>query len=303
MSLCNAFRLLAILGLLLATAGCRSTDPGTSPDSGNSQTLLEEKLLEVIAEERRLDEAAALPDADEREIQRGFHRLAREYQGIIARNPDHLESHLLYGKLLSRYGDREGAREQFLIAARIDPDIAVIHQQLSTYYAEESDYTRALAYALNAIEIEPETAAYHFGLGQLLVAFRDEYIDEGVFSRSQIETQMLEAFETAASLEPDTLPLQFRHGEAFYDLSSPDWEGALSHWESLQSHPLLTDLQADVVRVHRVRCLRELGRTAEAEEVIASIQRPSLREEGKRLLDGHSGDGPEEADAPASSDS
>ncbi|HKJ90308.1 MAG TPA: hypothetical protein VJ960_04195, partial [Oceanipulchritudo sp.] len=242
-----ACKLFVLLGLLLAGAGCRSPDPGQAPESATSLTLLEEKLLEVIADEQRLDEAAALPDADEREIQRRFQQIAREYQGIIARNPDHLESLLLYGKLLSRYGDREGARGQFLLAARIDPDIAVIHQQLSTYYAEERDHTRALAYALNAIDIEPETAAYHFGLGQLLVAFRDDYIRDGVYSRAQVDAQMLEAFQTAAALEPDTLPLQFRYGESFYDLAAPDWESVLAHWERLQDHPQLNDLQADVV--------------------------------------------------------
>lgn len=289
-------KLFVLLGLLLAGAGCRGPDPGPPPESATSLTLLEEKLLEVIADEQRLDEAAALPDADEREIQRRFQQLAREYQGIIARNPDHLESLLLYGKLLSRYGDREGAREQFLLAARIDPDIAVIHQQLSTYYAEERDHTRALAYALNAIDIEPDTAAYHFGLGQLLVAFRDDYIRDGVYSRAQVDAQMSEAFQKAAALEPDTLPLQFRYGESFYDLAAPDWKRALSHWESLQDHPQLNDLQADVVRIHRIRSLKELGREADAARIMASIERPILRQEAEKLFQADSGLSPDEGD-------
>lgn len=287
------FKFFVLLGLLLAGAGCRGPDPGPAPESATSLTLLEEKLLEVIEDEQRLDEAASLPDADEREIQRRFQQIAREYQGIIARNPDHLESLLLYGKLLSRYGDREGAREQFLLAARIDPDIAVIHQQLSTYYAEERDHTRALAYALNAIDIEPDTAAYHFGLGQLLVAFREDYIRDEVYSRARVDAQMFEAFKTAATLEPDTLPLQFRYGESFYDLASPDWESALAHWESLQDHPQLNDLQADVVRMHRIRSLKELGRTADAARILTSIERPSLREEAEKLFQGDSGPSPD----------
>jgi hypothetical protein len=276
-----------LLGLLVLTA-CRSPEtqvPSAEAPAIRSLSLLEQQLLEIIETEQRLDRAAARPDADEREIQRQFHELNRRYQGIIARNPDHLESRLLYGKFLSRYGDREGARDQFLFAARIDPNIAVIHQELGTYYAEEGDHTRALAYALNAVELEPETAAYHFGLGQLLAAFRPEFLNEDVFTPRQIDEKMLEAFRTAARLEPDSLNLQFRYGQAFYDLSNPDWEGALAHWHHLGERKDLDALQADMVRVNRVRCLVELGRSASAEALIPAIRRDSLRARARALLD------------------
>jgi tetratricopeptide (TPR) repeat protein len=250
-----------------------------------SLSLLEQQLLEIIETEQQLDAAAARPDADEREIQRQFHDLNRRYQGVIARNPDHLESRLLYGKFLSRYGDREGARDQFLSAAQIDPNIAVIHQELGTYYAEEGDHTRALAYALNAVELEPETAAYHYGLGQLLAAYRPEYVADDIFTSGQIDREMLEAFRTAARLEPDSLNLQFRYGQAFYDLANPDWEGALAHWQRLAERKDLNALQADMVRVNRIRCLVELGRTTSAESLLPAIERDSLRSQARALLD------------------
>lgn len=265
--------LLACLGL----AACRS--PAPQPENAEAQgiTLLEDNLLSVIELEAELDAVASGQNPDPREVQRLFQQVAREYQGIIARNDRHLESRLLYGKLLMRYGDSDGARDQFLIAAKLDPEVAVIHQQLSTYFAEQGDYTRALAYALNAIEFEPETAAYHFALGQLLVAFRDSFIGEGVFSEAQLDKSLMDAFRTAAELEPETLPLQFRYGEAFYDISDPDWETALSHWTGLSQHGELTPLQRDAVRLHRVRCLLALEMPVEARALAGEIDSPQLR--------------------------
>ena len=275
-------------GLLVGLAalllhGCRSSPPVAAAEPAASTTLLDQKLLEVIELEQALNRAAAQPDADRVEIQRLFQQVDREYSGLIARNPDHLESRLLYGKLLSRFGDSESARDQFLMAAKIDPAIAVIHQELGTYYAEEGDFTRALAYALNAIRLEPETAAYHFGLGQVLAAYRQEFIDEGVFTPEQVDADMLKAFRTASELEPEALDLQFRYGEAFYDVGQPDWATALQHWQTLQKHPLLSPYQQDAIRLHQARCLLELDRAEEARTLARQVQVPELRHSAEAL--------------------
>lgn len=285
--LSTGWLLLAVAIILLV--GCRNAPEPAPATEGYRISLLEEKLLEVIELEEQLDALAAGEEPDRMEVQRRFQQLAREYQGIIARNPDHLESRLLYGKLLSRYGDRDGARDQFLMAARIDPEVAVIHQQLSTYFAEENDPTRALAYALNAIRIEPETAAYHFGLGQLLVAFREDYLEEAVFTRSQIDEELLTAFRTAAELEPGTLPLQFRYGEAFYDVTNPDWPTALAHWEKIAARDDLSALQVDAVRLHRARCLAALGREDEARELVEAVRSPELEQSVEAILNSQGG--------------
>jgi tetratricopeptide (TPR) repeat protein len=278
----TALILLCLLALSLTA--CRSTPETPPSEPKESLSLLDERLLKTIDMEAQLEAEAAKPDATESEIQRLFQQVSREYQGIIARNPNNLESRLLYGKLLMRYGDGKGARNQFLMAARTDPDIAVIHQQLSTYYAEEMDYTRALAYALNAIEIEPETAIYHFQLGQLLAAFRDEYISEGVFTAEQLDSEMLASFKRACDLEPDTLPFQFRYGEAFYDVDDPDWQAALDQWEALAGNPALTPLEQDAIRLHQAQCLVQLGQPVAAQIKIDEVQSPELKPSAASIL-------------------
>ncbi|MGA1205389.1 MAG: tetratricopeptide repeat protein [Opitutales bacterium] len=278
---------LAILTAVLATlTGCRlfqASQPEEPVSQGNSLSLLEQQLLTVIQMEKELDQLAAIPDVDHGEVYRLFMQVAQEYKSIISRNERHLETRLLFGKLLSRFGDAEGARDQFLAAAAIDPNIAVIHQQLSTYYAEEADFTRALAYALNAVRIEPDTAAYHYGLGQVLAAFRDQFLKEEIFSPDKIDADILDAFKTAIDLQPDSLPLRFRYGEAFYDVGNPDWNLALQHWQHLALQPGLPPLQLDAVRLHQARCLIELGLPEQARTITRDIQNPQILQSARLL--------------------
>ncbi len=281
------FRRMATAGLLgwaaFLPVACQSPPPAAESPTGPF-TLLEEQLLGVLAEQERLDTLAAREDADPREVQRRFQAVAQQFAAIIARNPDHLESRLLYGKLLSRYGDREGARDQFLAAARIDPNRAVIHQELSTFFAEEGDFTRALAYALNAVSLEPQTAAYHYQLGQILAAFREPLLAAEVLPPQQLDADLLRAFATAKNLQPDAIALQFRYGEAFYDVAEPDWHAALAHWQALLPHPALSPIQQDAVRLHLVRCLVETGQPEAAAALLPAIITPAFRQSAHALL-------------------
>ena len=281
-----------LLGLLLLTGGCRSPrqDTPEAPEAPpqESLSLLDQRLLRAIELQEKLEEVAAQPEADYNEVQRRFQEVAQEYHSIIVNNPKALDARLLYAKLLSRYGDREGAWEQFIVAAKLaendDLQAAVIHQELSTYYAEEGDHTRALAYALNAVDIEPETAAYHFGLGQVLAAFKPEFVTDGIYSASQIDEMMLEAFKTAMDIDPDNLDLQFRYGEAFYDAENPDWQAALAHWQQLSGKPALSPFQQDSLRLHQARCLVGLDRLDEARQLADSVQSTELQESAKSLF-------------------
>lgn len=283
MRLPHALALLLPILLGACTSAPQNT-PEPPGDTAFSRTLLEERLLNVIEREKELDAIAQQENAETGQVQRLFHDVAAAYRDLLAKNPDSLETRLLYGKLLSRYGDRAGARDQFLLAARLDSEVAVIHQQLATFYAEEQDHTRALAFMLNAVGIEPQTAAYHFGLGQLLVAFRDNFIEDKVYSSDQIDAEMLKAFQTAASLAPNETALQFRYGEAFYDLNAPDWKTALNHWQHIQATLQLDPLQADALQIHLARCHIALNQNEQARQALSAVTSPSLLSNANALL-------------------
>lgn len=284
--------LLTLTALIATFGACQSQPPKPAPQAATAQnstdsssSFLQRRLLELVQKEKELDELASKSNTQASQVQPMFQQLARDYRSLISDNPDKLEPRLLYGKLLSRYGDSEGAREQFLLAAKIDPEVAVIHQELGNYYAEEGDYTRALAYYLNAVHYGPDEAVFHFGLGQLLASYRYQFLQDQIFDQETLDQQMIEAFSQASSLQPDNLTFQFRLGEAFYDVDSPDWEQALLHWNQLQERDDLSPIQVDAVRLHRARCLLNLQRHGEARQIAQQVSTPALQQTKQALLD------------------
>lgn len=302
---------LLVLGGLLMSIGCQSAEVEPRADAPVALSFYEERLLDAIERKEELEAYAEEGAADNwPEIQRRFHDLAGEFESIVADNPNQIEARLIYGKFLDFFGDEEGAREQWVAVLERDPTIAVAHQQLGTYFAEQGDFSRALAYYLTAVEHAPEEAVYHFGVGELLHSYRKGFIEEAGFSVETLESQMLDAFREAARLAPDNFVYQFRYGEAFYNVADPDWEEALAHWTRLAERESLSPLQRSASRLHRARVLAELKRFDEARALASEIKEPELANSRDALIkaidEAKAGDGtlrfnePAEAEQPVS---
>jgi tetratricopeptide (TPR) repeat protein len=290
-------RLLFILvgGLALFLTACRSGVSGPTRDSAvptaqpgaatEALSLYEQRLLRAIDEMAALDEAAAAAEEKDRPgVERQFHRVAGTFNSIIADNPDQIEVRLIYAKLLDRFGDREGALGQCAEVLLRDPGVAVAHQMVGTFFAEEGDHAKALAYYLNAVGAAPDEATYHFGLGDLLYTFRPGFLEDGIFTAESLDEKTQSAFRRAAELAPDELPYQFRYGESFYDLPEPSWSLALEHWARLARRSDLTPLQEDALRLHQARCLGELGRYEEARAMAEGVGAEGLQASRSALL-------------------
>lgn len=246
----------------------------------------ERRLLQAIEEKEELEaDAAAADPADYPDIERRFRSLAGEFNSIVADNPDQIEVRLIYAKMLDYFGDEIGARDQFAEVLKRDATIAVAHQQLGTHFAEEGDPAKALVYYLNAVQLEPAEAMYHYGVGELLYTFGEELIEEGAASREMRDAQMLEAFREAARLEPGNLAFQFRYGESYYDVFAPDWGAALAHWEWLELREDLDPLQRQALLLHQARCLGELARYAEARKRAEAVREPGLEASRRALIE------------------
>ena len=275
---------LGILCLTVLTA-CQSSRTGTSASSPEAVSLFERRLIRVYDTETELKARALETDDDGQteDIRRRFEQIVREYESIIADNPQEVEPLLLFGKFLAWFGDREGAHTQFLRAQRIAPRTAVVQQQLGAYYAEEGDFNSALAFYLRAVELAPDEPAYHTDLGELLYVFSPGFIADELFTPELVDEMKLEAFTRAAELSGDDLIPQFRLGQAFYDVDSPPWERALTHWEQLYRRTL-SPTQRDAVRLHRARALFALERYDEAETIAREVRADLLRETRDALL-------------------
>jgi cytochrome c-type biogenesis protein CcmH/NrfG len=209
--------------------------------------------------------------------------LLQSYATYLSDQPEDVSAYILYGKLLRRVGEHDQAFQAFLKADALDPEIAVVKQMLGNHLAEEGKAKAALTFLLRAVELEPETAAYHLSLGQLIYLYADTFIEDEVFTRDALEREMLKAFRKAAQLEPENFDLQMRLGEAYYDLASPDWQAALLHWNKLR-RSTRSPIRTEILDLHRARCMGKLGRREEAAELLGKVTNPALQQSKQQVL-------------------
>ncbi|TVP77714.1 MAG: hypothetical protein EA353_09855 [Puniceicoccaceae bacterium] len=253
---------------------------------GQTTDLASSRLLAIAERETAIyQKIAEDPEfySDE-DLDRRLNNLVQSYRSYLVDQPNDASAYVLYGKLLRRLGEYDQAFAAFLKADELDPKIAVVKQQIGNHLAEQGKGPAALTFYLNAVDLEPETAIYHLGLGQLLHHFRSEFIEDGLFTRDALEREMLKAFREATTLEPDNFDYQMRLGEAYYDLSSPDWRSALLHWNKV--HKLAqTSLQTEILNLHRARVYGKLGRVDDAQTMLESVLNPALQKSKQQVLE------------------
>lgn len=245
-----------------------------------------QRLLDISTREQKIyQQLSADPEFySANDLERHVNELIRSYSSYLSENPDDVSALILYGKLLRRVGKNEEAFKAFLKADELDPKIAVVKQQIGNHFAETGKGKAALTFYLNAIELDPEAAAYHYALGEILYTFRDEFLEEAIFTRDALDREMIKAFRTTVRLQPDNFDSQMRLGEAYYDLASPDWKAALLHWDKLRKATTDDTLRAQIIDLHKARVLGKLGRTVEAKELAATIVQPSLQQSKQQVL-------------------
>jgi tetratricopeptide (TPR) repeat protein len=170
-------------------------------------------------------------------------------------------------------------------ANKLDPDIAVVKNQLAKHMAEDGKPLDALPYLMAAIDLAPREPLYHFHLGQLLLAARDDFLTSGEFTAAGIDKAMLGAFRTAAELAPKDFNYAYQHAKAYYEIDPPRWEEALGVWNELELRPIATTPLRHLVRLQKANVLIKLGRPDEARVLLASVTDPQFAEDKQTLLD------------------
>jgi tetratricopeptide (TPR) repeat protein len=275
-------------GLLLFVvfSSAQLATPLSTPLCAQSSDFASNRLLDIAEKEAKIyQKIAADPEFYSTEdLDRRINELVQSYRAYLLEQPDDVSAYILYGKLLRRVEENEQAFTAFLKADELDPNIAVVKQQIGNHLAEEGKGKAALTFFLRAVDLEPETAVYHFQLGQLLYDFRQQFLSENIFTQDALEREMLKAFRTAATLEPNNFDYQMRLGEAYYDLTSPDWKSALIHWKKTRKIAS-TPLQIEILDLHQARVLGKLGRADEAQALMAEVLSPALQQSKQQVLD------------------
>ena len=263
--------------------GARNTDGVVG---SNGVSFAQSMLSTIVAKERTLFLAANNKRAmNEKELTRKIQDLVADFESYLADNPKDLTALILYGKFLRRVDQPGPATGVFLKADKLDPDIAVIKQQIANYLTEEGRIAEALPYLLRAVELSPEKAIYHNQLGSFLFLFREELIRLGITTQSTNDRNMMIAFREAAKLESDNFDYRVRYAQSFFDVSNPDWEEALKVWNALSSEGNRSIEKAEYLLLCQARILVKLGRLKEAKVLIDRVRSPVKGATKRRLLD------------------
>lgn len=220
------------------------------------------------------------------ELERKLGEIVLAYSNYLSDNPNDVEALILYGKVLQQLGENERAFNVFLRADKLDPHIAVVKQQIGNHLAETGNGKAALTFYLNAVDLDPKIPEYNYALGEILDHFREEFLNDGLFTSDALDREMLKAFRTAAQLKPDNFDLQMRLGEAYYDLANPDWKAALLHWQKLRkATPDYNALRCQILDLHRARVLIKLDRIDEANELANTVTQSVLQPSRDQVLE------------------
>lgn len=273
-------RLILILTLLSINTSYAITNTKT--------TLAEQKFTDILAKQGEVFKTLINSEQTISDSERN--RLLTEvqvgYEDYLQDNPKNVTAFLLYAKFLMQTDQSELGYNAFLKINKIDPNIAVVKQQLSNYLAERGEYRLALGYILSAIELEPEIAQYHFQLGEILSTYKKLFLSDNAFTQSALDDQILKAFLKARKLTPESRFFALRHAEAYFDLFTPNWEEAKKAWIELGKSPK-NSFEKEYIKLQQARIEIELSNYTEAKMILNGISEPDLnktRDELSQLL-------------------
>lgn len=241
------------------------------------QTVADQRLQRIYdAQLEFFAQLEANPQMAESARDQRAQNLISQYQSLLLDNPEYVYGYIMYGKLLRQVGQRELANKAFVKANALDPDIAVVKQQIGNYLSEEGDYDLALPYFLAAIRLSPETAVYHYQLGQLLHTYRKMFLADGKLSAPVLDKQLQDAFANAARLDPATRIYALRAAESYFDVIEPDWSRALAEWEALEQ-TAVSEQERQMILLQKCRVLLAMDKTEAAQSALAAVTDPSLQ--------------------------
>ena len=253
--------------------------------AAESETLAERTLKQIAARQRDLfaDAEKQGDKLDQEGFRAQVQSVAHDYERLLQDNPKYADGYAAYGGLLGKVGMRKESAVMLLKANQLDQDIPFVKNQLGNYLAEEGKPLEAAPYFLAAIKLAPNEPLYHYQLGTLLAAARDDFIRSGDWTRAALDEAMHRAFQRAAELAPDRIEFTYRYGESFYDLETPDWDGALKVWAALEEKAA-TPIERQTMRLHAANVLIKQGKPDHARALLETVDEPTLQTQKQKLV-------------------
>ncbi len=253
--------------------------------AAEEESLAERTLKQLVERQKELLAEAAKDKSqlDEDSFRTQMERICEGYEVLLRENPKMAVGYASYGYLLSKLGQDKQSVTILLKANELDPDQPLVKNQIGNYLAEQGQPRDALPYYLAAIKLAPKEPLYHYQLGTLLHEASDDFLKSGEWKREALDRAMHGAFRQAAELAPDRLEFTYRYAESFYDLATPDWDGALKVWSTLEEKAP-TPLERETMRLQAANVLIKQGKPDHARAVLAAVTEPTLQAQKQKLV-------------------
>lgn len=272
----------ARLALVVIFAGGGMAVPLSAAETVN----MAERSLKKIVERQKEVFAEAIKQGenlDEGSFRQHIQSISHDYELLLRNNPSFAAGYAAYGYLLSKVDMKKEAAAMLLKANQLDPDIALVKNQLGNVLAEDGKPLQAAPYFIAAIKLEPTEPLYHYQLGTLLAEARDEFLKSGEWTRDTVDNAMHHAFQRATELAPERFEFAYRFAESFYDLQKPDWEGALKVWGALEEKAP-TPIERQTMRLHAANIYLKMGKREHARALLDTVDEPKLQGQKEKLV-------------------
>jgi tetratricopeptide (TPR) repeat protein len=277
-----ARRTCAALSLVLLLIGglnpLRAAEPATVNMAERSLKKIVDRQKEVFAEAAKQGD-----NLDESTFRQHVQSITHDYELLLRNNPSFAVGYAAYGYLLTKIDMKKEAMAMLLKANQLDPDMALVKNQLGNMLAEDGKPLQAAPYYIAAIKLEPNEPLYHYQLGTVLVEARDTFLKTGEWTREALDNAMHHAFKQASELAPDRFEFAYRFAESFYDLEKPDWEGALKVWSGLEEKAP-TPIERQTMRLHAANICLKMGKAEHANALLDTIDEPKLQGQKEKLV-------------------
>ena len=262
---------------------------GLTVASAQSTQSKAERELKVLVERQQTllaRSARAEVAEDVEDLRPQLQQLVFDYEGYLRDYPKVAAGYVSYALLLGNplLDERKRAAALLLKANELNPDLAIVKNQLGKYLAEDGRPLDALNYFLAAVQLEPKEPLYHFQIGLLLNAGREDFLKSGEWTPAQIETAMRDAFRQATQLAPDNIVYAYRWAESYYDLEHPEWPEALEVWRELEAR-VSTPVERETMRLHQANVLIAQRKWEEARARLDTVQEPVLQNQKAKLTE------------------
>jgi tetratricopeptide (TPR) repeat protein len=268
----------SVIAFVVLAVALRAADAGPTPEDTLKDLVAREQALFADAEKNQDS-----PDFDQDNFKSQLQQLSDAFEVFLRDHPDLIAAHVAYGEMLWKIDMRKAALGQLVKANELDKDIPVVKNLLGNYLAEEGEPVEALPYFMAAIKLAPREPLYHYNLGRLLYAARDDFLKTGLWTRAALDHSMIEAFRRAAELAPDNTEYAYRYANAFGDLETPDWETALGVWRAL-AQKAQPGIELQFLQLQQAKILLKQNKPDDARALLDLIVEPQLADQKQKLV-------------------